>query len=87
MTTTLLVIVLVAGFALAVAYQRYLRERLGRWVWLPPAALSVAFVGFEVAGGPPPGAVSGNIWFAILMAVSAHYEHRLWRARQRAGHG
>lgn len=85
-TTILLVIALVAGFALlAVAYQRYLKERLGRWVWLPPAALSVVFVGFEIVGATPPGSVSGNIWFAFLMAMCAHYEHRLWKARQASG--
>lgn len=83
MSTTVLVFTLVAaGGLLAVVYEQSLKERLGRWVWVPPAGLSVAFVGFEVAGGPPPGSVSGNIWFAILMALSAHYEHRLWRARQ-----
>lgn len=84
-TTILLVIALVAGFALAVAYQRHLKERLGRWVWLPPAALSVGFVGFEIVGATPPGSVSGNVWFAFLGVVVAYYEHRLWKARQASG--
>lgn len=83
--TTIVWIFVLVGGVLAVLHHLYFRDQLGRWAWVPAAGLSLVFVGFEIVGERPSGSMSSYLWFAFLAGLSAYYEHRLWKVRQRSG--